>query len=478
RDLKPSNLMVNARGDLKVADFGIARSLNESVSVLTMQRGRSGTLLYMSPQQLEGERGSPLDDVYSLGATLYELLTSKPPFYFGNIDRQIREKAPVRMSERRRDLEVEGRPIDPAWEDVVRACLEKDPARRPQSVREVAERLAIGAPSSRAPATTTRVPAKNRAGLFAAIGIALALFAAAVWYFAVYKKGLTPAPAMTVQTPTQTETTPAAKERPAALVPPAPLPSASPIAPPAIAVAPEVREQTAPTDELRHSPAKPNVKANSSYVGTIHVPGDTSVAVPLAITIAADLKSGTMTQSGRRGDLVVRFAGIWDGPTLRGVTDHVVSAPPGIKWQPESFALDFADDANKATYKCSADGKNYLAEMALQTGVVTRVRAVYKGTIHAAGESSPGTPLTIAFAADRKSGTMTQTSKLGDTVVRFDGIWDDLVLRAVTKEVISKPRNIQWKPESFTIRLPDSGERASYECTSEGRLFTAELTTP
>src|SRR5439155_1073115 len=51
-DLKPANLMVNQRGDLKVADFGIARSLDDSVSRLTMEQGRSGTLIYMSPQQL------------------------------------------------------------------------------------------------------------------------------------------------------------------------------------------------------------------------------------------------------------------------------------------------------------------------------------------------------------------------------------------------------------------------------------------
>src|SRR6476620_1407617 len=124
RDLKPSNLMVNARGELKVADFGIARSLNESVSVLTMQRGRSGTLLYMSPQQLSGERGSHLDDIYSVGASLYELITSKPPFYFGNIDRQIREKTAPRMNVRRQELEIEGAPISPVWEDLVRSCLD------------------------------------------------------------------------------------------------------------------------------------------------------------------------------------------------------------------------------------------------------------------------------------------------------------------------------------------------------------------
>src|SRR5437016_1017129 len=76
RDLKPANLMVNTRGDLKVSDFGISRSLSDSVSMLTMEQGRSGTLVFMSPQQLDGERGTHLDDIYSFGATVYELLAS------------------------------------------------------------------------------------------------------------------------------------------------------------------------------------------------------------------------------------------------------------------------------------------------------------------------------------------------------------------------------------------------------------------
>src|SRR5437879_7536981 len=111
RDLKPANLMVNQRGELKVSDFGIARSLGDSMSVITMQQGRSGTLSYMSPQQLAGERGTHLDDIYSLGASVYELLTSKPPFYVGNIDRQIREKIPPSMTERRKEFEIEPEPI-------------------------------------------------------------------------------------------------------------------------------------------------------------------------------------------------------------------------------------------------------------------------------------------------------------------------------------------------------------------------------
>src|SRR5881394_1720231 len=137
RDLKPANLMVNQRGDLKVSDFGIACSLSDSLSKMTMEQGRSGTLVYMSPQQLGGERGTHLDDIYSLGATLYDLLTGKPPFYSGNLDRQIRERVAPSMTERRKDLNIEPASVAVIWEQVVAACLQKDPAKRPQSAMEV-----------------------------------------------------------------------------------------------------------------------------------------------------------------------------------------------------------------------------------------------------------------------------------------------------------------------------------------------------
>jgi len=70
RDLKPSNLMINSRGELKVTDFGIARSLSESRTRLTGQEGTSGTPAYMSPQQAMGQEAKVTDDIYSLGATL------------------------------------------------------------------------------------------------------------------------------------------------------------------------------------------------------------------------------------------------------------------------------------------------------------------------------------------------------------------------------------------------------------------------
>ena len=143
RDLKPANLMLTKRGDLKITDFGIARNLADSASRLTAEHVRSGTLVYMSPQQWSGERGTHLDDIYSLGASIYELLTSKPPFYSGNIDRQICERIAPSMTERRRELDIEPASVAKIWEEAVASCLAKDPSQRPQSAIEAAQRLQL-----------------------------------------------------------------------------------------------------------------------------------------------------------------------------------------------------------------------------------------------------------------------------------------------------------------------------------------------
>jgi len=67
--------MVDARGQLKITDFGISSSITDSVSRMSMRVGTSGSPPYMSPQQLLGEPPQVTDDIYSLGATIYELLT-------------------------------------------------------------------------------------------------------------------------------------------------------------------------------------------------------------------------------------------------------------------------------------------------------------------------------------------------------------------------------------------------------------------
>jgi serine/threonine protein kinase/Tfp pilus assembly protein PilF len=185
RDLKPGNLMVNQRGDLKVADFGIARSLTDSASRLTTEQGRSGTLVYMSPQQLNGERSTHLDDIYSLGASIYELLTSKPPFYSGNIDRQICERVAPSITERRKDFNIEPAVVPQNWEDAVAACLAKDPSRRPQSAAEVAGRLESVPREIR----TRRVPGKklNKKALLISGIAAVSVLALAALYFGALK---------------------------------------------------------------------------------------------------------------------------------------------------------------------------------------------------------------------------------------------------------------------------------------------------
>ncbi|WOO40582.1 bifunctional serine/threonine-protein kinase/formylglycine-generating enzyme family protein [Rubellicoccus peritrichatus] len=141
RDLKPGNLMVDHRNRLKVADFGIASSLSDAQTRITGTVSPRGTLSYMSPQQLLGQRPCISHDIYSLGATLYDLLTGKPPFYSGDISLQIRETQPPSIAERREELEFIGYPLTKEWEETIAACLSKDASKRPRTAMEVLQRL-------------------------------------------------------------------------------------------------------------------------------------------------------------------------------------------------------------------------------------------------------------------------------------------------------------------------------------------------
>src|SRR4029077_5358855 len=152
-----------------------------SASRLTAEQGRSGTLVYMSPQQLNGEHGTHFDDIYSLGATIYELLTSKPPFYSGNVDRQICERIPPSMTERRKELDIEPASVPPVWEDAVAACLAKDPSWRPQSAPGVAHRPQLPSRQGRTGTTLPRV-AKRKPLLIASIAAASVLVLAGLYF--------------------------------------------------------------------------------------------------------------------------------------------------------------------------------------------------------------------------------------------------------------------------------------------------------
>ena len=186
RDLKPANMMIHENGDLKVCDFGIGCTVEETMSRLTNQIAPAGTLAYMSPDQLRGKAPAPSHDIYSIGATIYELLTGKPPFFRGSspaLVEQIKaEKAPS-MADRRKEEEFSGReykPIPIEWERAVASCLAKLPEERPASVKDLRQ-LLEGRPA--AVVNVTRTPGRWKWVTIAAA----ALLAAGLGGFAYWK---------------------------------------------------------------------------------------------------------------------------------------------------------------------------------------------------------------------------------------------------------------------------------------------------
>jgi serine/threonine protein kinase len=145
RDVKPSNLIINSRGQLKITDFGLSHDLKRGPAHSAATLRIVGTDWYMSPQQWTGDPPAVADDIYSLGATIYELLTGKPPFYDGDIFKQLHEVTPPSMTERLFEFGVVDTFIPLAWEETIAACLEKDATRRPISARDVAARLGLTA---------------------------------------------------------------------------------------------------------------------------------------------------------------------------------------------------------------------------------------------------------------------------------------------------------------------------------------------
>jgi WD40 repeat protein/serine/threonine protein kinase len=135
RDVKPANLLLDSRGNLWVTDFGLARIQSEAG--ITQTGHLVGTLRYMSPEQALAKRAviDHRTDVYSLGATLYELLTLRPAFTGGDrqeLLRQIAFEEPPRL--RRLD-----RGIPAELELIVLKAMEKDPADRYATAQELAD---------------------------------------------------------------------------------------------------------------------------------------------------------------------------------------------------------------------------------------------------------------------------------------------------------------------------------------------------
>lgn len=134
RDIKPHNIVLTPDGTVKVMDFGIARAGN---TTLTQTGSVLGTAQYISPEQAQGRPLSPASDLYSLGATLYEMVTGRPPFEgetpVATALKQVNEE-PIPPRQIRPS-------IPPELEAVILRAMQKDPADRYRSATEMREDL-------------------------------------------------------------------------------------------------------------------------------------------------------------------------------------------------------------------------------------------------------------------------------------------------------------------------------------------------
>lgn len=174
RDLKPANIMIRGDDQIKVLDFGLAKTVrptsDENPSSRISQNGLIiGTVSYMSPEQLRGERLDFQTDIFSIGIILYELITGKNPFARKS---QAETIASV-LGDRPPTEDLNGRVSDNLLA-VVRKCLEKDKADRFQSAAEILVYLETLAPN-RKHVSSLRI--RRRPLLVVAVLLLLALLA-------------------------------------------------------------------------------------------------------------------------------------------------------------------------------------------------------------------------------------------------------------------------------------------------------------
>lgn len=139
RDLKPANVMIDADGNARITDFGLAGLAEE----FREEDMGAGTPAYMAPEQLDGSAVTVRSDIYSLGLVLYELFTGKKAFEAPSLNELINlrrsDATPTSPTSLVREL-------DPVIESVIERCLKKDASQRPSTALQVAAALPGGDP--------------------------------------------------------------------------------------------------------------------------------------------------------------------------------------------------------------------------------------------------------------------------------------------------------------------------------------------
>jgi len=267
RDVKPQNVLLTSYGEPALADFGIARLVDEDGTESAVAKTTAYTVVHAAPELLQGRAGTAAADIYSLGSTLYTLLAGQAPF----AEAASSGLGPLVTRILRNEVPVIARPgVPQELERLLRTCMAAQPQHRPESASKLGASLArVGLRLAAEAKAAQELPGARSGGaspfsgsrvlvlLGGAMGIMLAAFTA--WGFSI--PGSTPSsspPHAMAQTGTQEATLTAAQTRPA---------QASDIyAPKGLAVAPgHDRGQLIVTWRM---PVRPEIVATVVYEGS------------------------------------------------------------------------------------------------------------------------------------------------------------------------------------------------------------------
>ncbi|MEO7730031.1 MAG: serine/threonine-protein kinase [Kofleriaceae bacterium] len=337
RDLKPGNIILT-KGTPKIVDFGIARAFGGAGAAVT--GSRVGSLAYMAPEQITEGRIAPSVDIWALGVILYEALSGRLPFddFANGRTPQLFDQPPPLAGQAQ---------VSPALDALIAACLQRDPARRPPSMRELAAQLRHGsdqrftedlapvigpvpvrAPTPRvAPETTEQLRGTRRPARTAKIAVLVTLGLVATasgWLWAARTADPVAAPARSAVLPSPPPTAAPAPTPPTADPAPItadrapitadrrPTPSSADRAPPTADRAPPTADRAPPppaaagfTVEVRSAPPGAVVLLNNRRVGV--TPATIPLAGPSALLVTHAGYRPVRVRALHAGALTVRL---------------------------------------------------------------------------------------------------------------------------------------------------------------------------